>query len=422
MLGRLQFCLLLACTTLTAGMAHGQYQPPPGGGAYQPGYFQNPGITDPGLIQELLPADRGGLDWDTPSPFERSLNATSHGAFVRVEYLNTFIDKPGRGLLGAPLASVPDPRQPFIVATPSGSILTARVADLSSVSLDNVNGIRTTVGIPLHFGSIEASYWGTEQETSTVTAQDVPRRNPLNPIDAIATSVFTNGAPGSTVILYDEGFRAPYTAQLFGLEANFLYSLQNPRLGLRIQPMVGFRHIDYDETLAQRGVFSNTSNAAATLGLITPPLVRQINSLVDNNLYAGQLGLRMEFAHEFVTLGVEPKVGLGINHYEASVQTVDLRDSPFPPVVDDGVTNSRLSKDNAMATFDLQTYATVHVNHWFNLRVGWTYTWLGEIARANDVIFYNDLGTASPPAISTRAKSDNLWLSTFTIGGEIVLP
>jgi hypothetical protein len=123
-----------------------------------------------------------------------------------------------------------------------------------------------------------------------------------------------------------------------------------------------------------------------------------------------------------VTLGVEPKVGLGVNHYEASVQTVDLRDSPFPPVVDDGVTVSRLSKDNASATFDLQTYATVHVNHWLNLRVGWTYTWMGEIARANDVIFYNDRGIGNPPAIATRAKSRNLWLSTFTVGGEIVLP
>lgn len=420
MLGRLQFCLFLACTMLTAGVAHGQSQPPPpGGSVYQP---RTSYLEDPGLIQELLPADRGGLDWDTPSPFTRSLRATSHGAFVRVEYLNTFIDEPGRGLLGAPLAGVPDPRLPFLVSTPGGAVITARVPDLSAVDLNNINGIRTTIGIPLRIGSVEASYWGTEQETSTIVATDVPRSNPLNPIDAIATSLFTNGSPGSTVILYDDGFSAPYTAQLFGLEANLYYSSQNPRLGLRVQPVVGFRFTDYDETLAQRGTFSNVSGAVPGVGLITPPLLRQINSIVDNNLYTGQLGARLEFAHQWVTLGVEPKVGLGFNHYEASVRTADLRDSPFPPVVDDGVTSSRLSKDNATAIFDLQTYATVHVNHWFNLRVGWTYTWMGDIARANDVIFYNDRGIGNPPAISTRAKSSNLWMSTFNVGGEIVLP
>lgn len=422
MLGRLHFCLLLACTTLTAGMAHGQSQPPPPGG---PVYLPNagyPAYTDPAVIQELLPADRGGLHWDTESPFRDALRATSHGAFVRVEYLNTHIDDPGRGLLGAPLANVPDPRQPFITVTPSGAFIVARVADLSPVDLDNINGIRTTFGIPLRFGLIEASIFGTEKETSTILARDIPQTNPLNPVQAVGTSLFTAGALGSTVVLHDEGFVAPYTAEMFGIEGNFFYSYRNPRLGMRVLPFVGFRHIDYDETLAQRGLFSNTSGAATGGGILFPPLVRSINSVVDNNLYTGQLGVRIEFAHQWVTLGVEPKVGLGINHYEATVQTANLRDSPFPPIVDDGVVTSRLAKDNATATFDLQTYADIHVNHWLNLRVGWTFTWLDQIARANDVIYYNDNGVAFPPAISTRANSRGLWMSSITVGGEIVLP
>jgi Putative beta barrel porin-7 (BBP7) len=424
MLGRLHICLLLACMTLTAGVAHAQYQPPPARGvAYQPGptYFQDPTSIDPSLIQELLPADRG-LDWDTEPLLDRALDGSIHGAFVRLEYLNTYIDNPGRGLLGAPIAGVADPRQPFLVSTPSGSIIEARVMDVSSVDLKNINGIRATVGVPLQFGSIEGLVWGTQQHTDTIIAQDIPNNNPLNPVNAVATSLLTDGAPGPLVVLHDQGFFAPYSAKIFGAEANLYYNYQNPRLGLRVLPVIGFRFNDYDESLYQRGLFSNTSDAALGSGMIDPPLVRHINSTVDNNLYAGQVGARVEFAHQWVTLGVEPKVGVGINHYDATVQTVDLRDSPFPPVVDDGVTTSHLRKDNAATTFDLRTYATVHLNNWFNVRVGWTFVWLGGVARANNVIYYNDLGTSVPPAVGTRSNPSNLWGSSFTIGGEVVLP
>ena len=424
MLGRWYCCLILACTTLTAGVAHGQHQPPPPGQVFYPpgpGYRQDPRLTNPGLVQELLPADRG-LIWESESPLDRAIENTSHGAFIRIEYMNTAIDDPGRTLLGAPIAGIDDPREPFVVGTPSGGVVNARVMDVSDVNFENINGMRTTVGIPLRFGAIEASIWGTEQNTDTIVAKNIPNSNPLNPVNAIATSLLTAGAPGPVVVLHDEGFTAPFSAQIFGIETNLYYYYQNPRLGLRVLPVIGFRHNDYDENLAQRGLFSNTSGAVPGAGTLNPPLLRQINSKVDNNLYGGQAGVRIEFAHQWVTLGVEPKVGVGINHYEATVQTVDLRDSPFAPIVDDGVTVSRLSKDNTSPTFDMQTYANIHVNHWFNLRVGWTFTWLGEIARADDIIYYNDLGIAAPPAVGTRANSSNVWTSSFTIGGEIVLP
>jgi hypothetical protein len=156
--------------------------------------------------------------------------------------------------------------------------------------------------------------------------------------------------------------------------------------------------------------------------ILNDPLVRKIDSWVDNNTYGVQTGLRSEFVHQHFTLGVEPRLTLGVNHYEATVRTEDLRDSPFPPIQDDGVVTTNITRDLFSTIFDLQLYAKVHLNEFVNLRVGYSYTWLGNISRAHSNIYYNDNGTAFPPAVVVRSNEDNLWMSSFTIGGEIILP
>jgi hypothetical protein len=444
MLGRVNLCVLAAWMALTTGDAFGQYGPPPGG-AYQPygeptgwtlppaGWMAahgNPGASeeycppdvDPRIVNELLPADRG-FGWDTDSRLHDALNSTSNGMWFRLEYTHTFIDNPGRALLGGPLAAVPDPRIPFdVFAAPvPGQVAVARVLDVSSVDFDNINGIRGTFGIPFRLGSFEAVFWGTEKSTDVITTDEIPATNPLQDVDVIVTSLRNGGAPGSTVIFYDDSFRAPYTAQVFSAEANFYYNYRNPRLGLRILPVLGFRHTDYDESLLQRGTFTNISGVAAG-SILNDPLVRKIDSWVDNNTYGVQTGLRSEFVHQHFTLGVEPRLTLGVNHYEATVRTEDLRDSPFPPIQDDGVVTTNITRDLFSTIFDLQLYAKVHLNEFVNLRVGYSYTWLGNISRAHSNIYYNDNGTAFPPAVVVRSNEDNLWMSSFTIGGEIILP
>ncbi len=443
MLARLNLCVLAAWTVIAAGNVYGQYGPP--GGAYSqmhaqqanyqaftphPGYYGPPPGSadeqvDPRIITELLPADRGFF-WDTQSRLETAIEDTSHGAWFRLEYLNTFIDNPGDTLLGAPLPNVPNPREPFLVQTPSGAVVNARVLDVSAVNFDNINGIRGTFGIPLQPGTIEASFWGTSESTYRFRSPELPATNPLQTVDVIATSLLTNNAPGGFVVLYDNSFRYDYAAQIFGAEANFVYNYHNPRLGLRCLPIFGVRHTDYDESIKQRGTFNNRSGIGVTPGGASPilpvPLVRQIDSWVDNNSYALQTGFRTEFAHQYFTLGVEPKAGLGMNHYEATVRTVDLRDSPFPPIQDDGVVTSNIQKDTISAVFDLQLYAKVHLSDSCRIRVGWSYMYMGNVARADSIIHYNDQGLALPPAVTAKKDDQSIWVSSFTIGGEYILP
>jgi hypothetical protein len=422
MLGRLHHCLWVACLVLGVGTAHGQTLPP---GAYGPYYgpAQSPDdYVDPNIVTELLPPDRG-LWWDVDLRLNQAVQGTMHNMWFRLEWLSTEIDAPGNTLLGANMSTVPDPRQPFDVQLPNGVVTTAVVLDTSSVNFDNINGLRGTWGVPLSFGHIETAVWGTENSTSRINTDVIPSIDPLAPAQVVATSLLTNGAQGTTVLLYDLDFQAKYSTELFSAESNLYYNYQAPRMGLRILPLAGFRFVDYDEALVQKGSYDNSSGLNFNPpGILIDPIDRRIESVVDNDVYGLQTGLRTEFVHNFFTLGIEPKVALGVNHYEARVSTNNLRDSPYPPIVDDGLTESKETQNIVAPYFDWSMYAKVHLSQSFHLRAGWNFTWFSNISRADDNIYYNDNGIANPPAVRARAEEESLSVSTFSFGGDWILP
>ena len=132
------------------------------------------------------------------------------------------------------------------------------------MNFDNINGIRGTFGIPLHPGTIEAVFWGTNESTYRFTVPGTAGDQSAADVDVIATSLLTNNAPGGTSSCSTTfKFRYDYAAQIFGAEANFYYNYRNPRLGLRVLPVFGFRHTDYDESLKQRGTFRQQSPESA---------------------------------------------------------------------------------------------------------------------------------------------------------------
>jgi len=419
MLGRLHRYLWVACLVLGVTNAHGQSLP---SGVYGPyGHGPQPNdYVDPNIVQELLPPDRG-LWWDVDHRLNAAIQSTAHNMWFRLEWLSTNVDAPGHTLLGASLASVANPREPFDVLLPNGNIATAVVLDTSSVDFDNINGIRGTWGIPLSFGHVETSAWGTENSTSRINTDLIPATNPLQDVDVIGTSLFTNGEPGSTVILYDSSFQAKYSTEIFSAETNLYYNYQAPRLGLRILPLVGFRFVDYDESLLQLGAYDNSSGLNAG-GILADPIVHRIESVVDNDLYGLQAGFRTEFVHQFFTLGIEPKAAVAYNHYEARVSTNNLRTSPYAPVVIDGLTESKETQNLVAPYLDFAMYAKVHLSQSLHVRVGWSYTMYTNMSRADDNIYYNDNGIANPPAVRARAEEETLGVATFSLGGEYILP
>lgn len=409
----------------------------PAGFGYHPYGHSNGGYIGPAspVYEELVPGPAQNTYYGDPM-LDLTILDVVEDVWCDLEYLNYHIERPGDTLLGAPLANIPDPREPFFVTLPNNFVGIARVSDVDNVRFDNLNGLRARLGIPFKYFSIEGAIWGLEQDSNYSEARDIPPNAPQNfqsDLDFVGTSLLTDGAIGGRVILYDGAFNFTYKTSMWAAESNVYLNLLNPRQGLRFHPLLGARYEHYEERLRQSGTLDNSSGAFGldVLGnpIIIDPVTNEIRSDVWNDRYEVQTGFRTEWADEYFTIGVEPKIGLGGNWIDARVSTMDLRDTPtdpdIPPVlpaVDDGATLDQRSYERFAATLDVGVYAKWHVNSWLDLKVGYNFYWMSDIARADRSIYYNDLGILNPPAVGVKEDTTEIWVQGISVGGTISLP
>ncbi len=394
-----------------------------------------PSYTAPGPEYELLPDNRSPW-YDFDSQFELVLDDIVEGSGVKVEYLSGSFQRPGNALLGAPLGSVPNPRERFNVS--AGAVIDAQaiVPDTSPLQLDAQSGVRTTISLnAFRDFSLEASYVGMQDMRSAF--QLVPSGlDPDDFPDAVrfyATSVLDSGAVGSRVILYDRLYEADYKAQYWSGEVNVLFNNNSPNTGYRMRPLLGFRFNAYDEDLVQHGEFDNSSGVDATLGTLTTPERNTIRSSTRNNYYLGQVGFQAELVDKWFTIGVAPKIGMGTNTIQNNVFTSDLRDSAdIVDIVDDGITSASRNSVIFGSNLDLNAYLKIRVNPWLSLTGSAFYWYMPNVARAHDTLVYDDNGIGGPivvppdplnppipPAFRPRIHTQGLGIHGFTVGAEI---
>jgi hypothetical protein len=237
-----------------------------------------------------------------------------------------------------------------------------------------------------------------------------------------ATSLLDDGDPSSLLILYDKSFNVEYDINTFGAEANLAYDLRNPIDGWQLQGLVGFRHTSHLEELTQQGQFDNRSQLDPTAGQLADPDANLIFSETRNRIYQLQFGFKTELANKYFAIGAMPKIAFGTNHYTAAVRTVDLRDSSLDPQQDDGVTSADLKKSVFCPTVDLGAYVRWNVNDWCALHVGYSFIWMAGVSRADEVIYYDDVGLAVPPAVRVRSDEQPLWMQGISVGGQLTFP
>ncbi|MEZ6064602.1 MAG: BBP7 family outer membrane beta-barrel protein [Planctomycetaceae bacterium] len=406
----------------------------------------------PENIYEMLPADRGLL-YDEDIAFLKTRRDAMIGAYARLEYVAWRMQNPGHTLLGAPIAGLDNPRDPFVVqlfdATGNlNAVGTARVADLGPVNLENMNGTRFAWGVPTEFGEIEGNVWGLANKSRFGAAELLEPPNtsalPTNPnARLIATSLLDNGDPSSLLILYDRDFRVTYDVETFGTEFNIARNMRTSQDGFVLQSLFGFRYMGHTEAMTQQGSFDNRSSLDNPNPL--PPIipVNQLTTPVDNGIFSEarnrvfslQFGLKSEYRNRWFAVGIAPKVAFGANHYKAAVMTSNLRDSPaiidpantgpistLPGVQDDGTVLTSLTRNEFTPTFDLGLYARVNPTEWLSLHVGYNLLWMDNIARADEIVYYNDVGLDRPPAVVAKPHTADMWMQGISIGGQITLP
>ena len=361
------------------------------------------GAGPDGLITEQISGDRGFHNEDTP--VDRFLTAAAKSTWIRLEYLQWKFDGPGDSLLGSSVAGIVDPSRPF-QATIAGQPATVQVPTTSALHFREVQGIRGTIGLPTSAGTFEANYFAFDRSSSSQFLAVAPAP-PLSPETQIqfATSTRLNGQPSNNLFLYDSSFEMFQNTRMFGAEANWIANSPY-ETGFVVRPLAGFRYIDFQERLFQRGTFDQQ-------GLLSPPLQSDIDSNVTNRIYAPQLGMRFEWVEHWFTLGFEPKVAFGVNQFDASVRTERLRSSGDPAVL-------TTTNGNHFAPIgDFSFYGKVHLRDNFSLFVSYQLMVAGGISRPADNIFYNDNGSAQPAAVVADPSFQRMVWQGLTVGGEV---
>jgi len=428
MFGRMSFGSLFVLALLAPGVCWAQpgygYGPAngpsgpmmsPSAGQYVPQYpaAPSPNGGNSRTIYEELPDDRGWLFDD--SPLSKSLENSFRHAFFRTEYLLWSFGDPGKVVLGAPLLSGLDPRDP--VNVPVNDRFTGTqiglgvVPTLDSFQLGGNNGFRGTFGIPVGPGAFEASAFVFQTSAGrldlTDAIQPVDPADPFSVATFVAQPVLVDGAPSAASLMYDDSYQAVLKTSVWGTEANYVFAPPNASAGdfITISPLVGIRYFNFRESLNQTGVYEFTTD-----GINFSPVTSRINASTINNSYGPQIGLRTEMNIARLTLGAEPKVMLGLNSYKASLFTQNILSNTEPT----------LSLQDKETTFgplaDLKLYSRFALTQNLQVFAAYNLLWTGMLTRPADNIVYNT--TVTGAAFQQNVRATDTVLQGLSVGAE----
>lgn len=351
--------------------------------------------------------------WSFDAMLVNSFNPPLTGVWIRAEYLHWDYDDPGNELLGAPLSTVEDPAMRFPVfdlATPPNLIGTGRVATLGGINLDDNQGARLTLGVPLTFGEFEWSGFAFDQGGTFGTVPEVRPGDPLSgtlPRFA-ATSTLLNGELFNNVQLWDEAFRFDYKVDVWGTDVRLVLNHGQVGEGFHIKPIVGARVLSVEEHLIQLGINSGGGTSPRQVGLV--------DTKTRNYLWGPMVGARMELEHRWFQLGLDPTVTLGLNNSTARVSTARFAAFDDPLFVTD-TDNTDFSP-----VFEVKAWLRVPLTENLSVFGGYSVLYAPKVARPATSIRY-DVNSVGPTSnVRARKNLDEWDAHGFNIGLEFVFP
>jgi Putative beta barrel porin-7 (BBP7) len=259
------------------------------------------------------------------TPWEELICRVIRNVDIRLDYINWGISRPQTTLIGAqpgpgvlqpifndfgPVQSNPTDVFPVLNSN-FNQVGQARAYDTTGISLSENSGFQATFILPMTYGSIETTAFILSKAGSAPNPGGLPAGIPGVDQSFAAIPVNVGGQASQTVALFSQGFDQSYTSFLYGAETNIYFNAIWPKeYGLLLKPMIGFRYLGLDEHF--NVVASNPGVAAST-----------INSTTINNIYGPQVGLRLELATQWFTIGADPRFTFGINQFAASVASSD---------------------------------------------------------------------------------------------------
>ena len=403
--------LLLAILCAADVHAQGPYAPGP--------YGFGPARQNSGY--QMQPIDRYVGEqfpevWDDSQPIERFLTAVSKRSRLSVEYLHWNFNTAPDGNLGAPIVDVADPTMPFQVFDNLNGGATAGLAvvpQTQNLVLDDVSGVRGTLGVAMNEWTLEGTFFGTEQSDSDLQVFNL-QASRVAGTEAIGTTLrpnivtplLTNAAPSSrtamNAFVYDNSFQASLDSQLWGAEIILLKELYLPHGPFNWQWLSGFRYVNFDEEFAQMGTFNNG-------GALAVDRVTQIAGSTINNVYGPQVGGRATLGSEHVVLSVTPRIAFALNDHTSNVATGPLTAANEPV--------ARLTQESIDFTpiLEINFKTQVNLSRNFSVYAGYDFFWMFNTSRPTENIVYDSV--PGPGGAFTPMIGQNVSLTDFAAQG-----
>ncbi len=451
-----------------------------GEGFSQPAFIDGARLTDAGLLslqnialknaadgkvfiqtweanqRELIDANGDGIFYDvidvinnvTGAPGADGINDDDNDLdiFPRITNAQKELMLTGAGnalfTTGDVLGSVTGPSQVAVLAV-------GQLAPMQAIQLDNNNGFRGVVGVDLTFGAIETDFFVMNKSKSSYQFVPIPSGLigfpnggigagvdplviPVTVNGAIAPDVFDDGGnlvtdSNNYYLIYNDSYTVNYETESWGVSQSMFWTLRERPDRFKLSSSLGFRYFDYREQMIQRGSFSN--DAAVADFFYNSELGSDLNSTIDsvtkNHVYGPTAGVRARVGDEQFSFGVDTKVMLGLNTYEAKVSVDDLL---F--VGDDNFTQQKGTEFSP--GFEMVADARVKVSDHVTLTVGYNFLWFGDVTRPGDNVQYdiNATRVPNPPPLGgpdynisnnviLNKKRTNISLSGLSVGALI---
>lgn len=386
---------------------------------------------------EIDPCD----PWEEETAFERYLHKVMNNSWIRIDYLNWTIKRPGGTPVGHEsylnIVGEEIDSSEFWTYSPTDEhsylwfpefydvTTTTRPINLDEISLSDTPGIRGTWGVPTTFGEVQISAFTLEQNGGTVLSDDGDSRDMtlylfggLNAdeypwgetrLDIVyhVPTTNQNGEIQQPIFAFDI-LDATYTSDVWGADYKLYFDMfMTKQTGLIMRPLIGFEFMSIKENMGVRGISFNIVDDEV---IITHDGSLNVNS--SNNLYGGLVGINLEVRHEKFLIGIEPKGMFGFNNYRTRIQTLDFATS------DEGAYEVNRSKSEFNAMLDLQIYAKVHCTKNFDLFVAYDLKYAGKVARPGTQIEY-ELGDSDETAFRVGNQLEQFSVDGLSIGGEL---
>jgi hypothetical protein len=409
------FAAAVACLISSSSLASAQ------DGLYRGGPPSHGPAGRPPIQDHYL---RGNTElWDENRPIERFVGRVASQSWLKLEFLMWNYDSGSHDQIGAPVLGL----QQNTAGEVQGQTLTVPLLDnlnggadigealfpfASGIDHNDIPGIRGTLGVALTGAEMELSFFGMEQSSDFMAAEDLSAaRTRVGLTDVafgttafpnLAVPLLTDGQPGTladlNALIFSESFSARMESQMWGSEFALLTEKSAPGgAGASLQWLGGFRYVSVDEGFG----FSGTSVG-------TP--VTSVNSSTINNFYGPQIGARAALTSKYFTLSATPRIMMGLNDNTSTVSSV------YQGVA--GITHRDRTVDFGTVT-QINLAAELHVSPQFSIYGGYDFMVLTGVSQAFDNVVYDttlDGVGARVADIRQHVDLGQMFVNGFSLG------